>query len=156
MNVAIDSSEVVSTLNNLIQVCRDGEVGYRDAAKDIQNSGLKVLFEQFEMQRTRFIAELQTHVEQMSSKEAQDGGSLVGALHRGWINLRAALTAGDEPAILAECERGEDVAVEAYEKGLQKSLPASVATLVGNQYREVKAAHDKIKSLCDAYKNEVK
>jgi uncharacterized protein (TIGR02284 family) len=73
-------------------------------------------------------------------------------LHRGWINLKSAITGGDEHAILAECERGEDSAVEEYKKALDDGLSPSAQEVVARQFAEIKAAHDRIKSLRDATK----
>ena len=62
-------------------------------------------------------------------------GSAAGALHRGWINLKSALTSGDDHAILAECERGEDSAVEEVSKALDNGLSAPVQEgFVSRQY----------------------
>jgi uncharacterized protein (TIGR02284 family) len=73
-----------------------------------------------------------------------------GALHRGWINLKGALSRGDDHAILAECERGEDSAVEEYKKALDDDLSPSLYELVSRQYSDIKAAHDRIRNLRDA------
>jgi uncharacterized protein (TIGR02284 family) len=71
-------------------------------------------------------------------------------LHRGWINLKSALSGGDDHTILAECERGEDSAVEGYKKALDDDLSPSLYELVSLQYADIKAAHDRIKNLRDA------
>jgi uncharacterized protein (TIGR02284 family) len=73
-------------------------------------------------------------------------------MHRGWINLKSAITSKEESAILAECERGEDAAVEAFEKAMREDLSASLRDIVSRQYSEIKSAHDRIKNLRDAAK----
>jgi uncharacterized protein (TIGR02284 family) len=88
----------------------------------------------------------------LEERESKPSGSAAGALHRGWINLKSALTRGDDHAILAECERGEDSAVEQYKKALDNGLSASVQQIVSRQYTQVKQAHDRVKSLRDATK----
>ena len=71
--------------------------------------------------------------------------------HRGWINLKAAITSKEEHSILAECERGEDSAVSEYQKALDTDgLPQNVAEVIHSQYEEVKAAHDHICGLRDS------
>ncbi len=47
-------------------------------------------------------------------------------------------------------ERGEDVAVNAYKKALEETLPANVQTIVQRQATEVKTAHDKVRDLRDS------
>ncbi len=144
--------EVVSTLDGLIETCRDGEIGYRDAADGTSDIELKALFEQYSQQRTHDINELQTEVKNFGG-DPQKGGSLAGAVHRGWLNLRAAITNRNDAAILDECERGEDIAVNAYEDALKNVLPAAVRDLVQRQYTGVKQAHDHIRGLRDVRKS---
>jgi uncharacterized protein (TIGR02284 family) len=59
------------------------------------------------------------------------------------------ITGQSDAAILDEAERGEDVAVNAYKKALEENLPANVQTIVQQQATQVKAAHDKVRSLRD-------
>jgi uncharacterized protein (TIGR02284 family) len=70
-------------------------------------------------------------------------------MHRVWTNLKAAVTGGDDKAILIECERGEDAAKAAYQEALKSDLPADVQTLVQRQYKGVMENHDLIKRLRD-------
>jgi uncharacterized protein (TIGR02284 family) len=53
----------------------------------------------------------------------------------------------DDYAVLAECERGEDVAKKVYEEALSEDLPADIKTLVQRQYEGVKTNHDRIRQL---------
>jgi uncharacterized protein (TIGR02284 family) len=66
--------------------------------------------------------------------------------------LKSAITSKDESAILAECERGEDAAVQAFEKATRSDLPSPVRDIVSRQYNGIKSAHDRIKNLRDAAK----
>ena len=86
------------------------------------------------------------------SRPPRTSTSAAGALHRGWINLKAALTRGEDHAILAECERGEDSAVEEFRKALDNGLSAPVREIVSRQYAKIKDAHDRVKDLRDAAK----
>ena len=153
--MTLTNSEVVSTLDGLIETCRDGEIGYRDAAEGVVTAHLKDVFHQYSMQRTRDISDLQNEVRNFGG-EPQKGGSLAGAVHRGWLNLKAAITGKDEETILAECERGEDVAVKTYEDALKKDLPASVHGIVEYQFTGVKEAHNRIRTSRDEMKNNKK
>jgi uncharacterized protein (TIGR02284 family) len=82
--------------------------------------------------------------------DPERSGSMSGAVHRFWVDIRSRLTGMDEHAILDECERGEDSAKRAYEEALQDDLPADVRTLIGKQYREVKMNHDSIREMRNA------
>jgi uncharacterized protein (TIGR02284 family) len=72
-----------------------------------------------------------------------------GALHRGWLDIKSAVTGKDDHAILVEAERGEDAAKSAFEEALREALPASSQTLVQQQAAQVRRAHDEVRSLRD-------
>lgn len=139
-----------TVLNNLIETLKDGQEGFKQAAEGVSNPKLKSLFRNYSDQRSRFAIALQSATRRQGETEPETSSSAVGALHRGWINLKSAITGGDEHAILAECERGEDSAVEEYKKALADGLSPSAKELVSNQFTEIKAAHDQVKSLRDA------
>jgi uncharacterized protein (TIGR02284 family) len=140
------NSEVISTLNNLIETCRDGQEGFQTAAEAVGRGELKTLFLGYSQQRAGFVGELQDEVRRLGG-EADNTGSVAATLHRGWIDLKAAVTGRDDSAILAECERGEDSAVANYRDALDTDLPANIRATVERQFGEVKQAHDRIRSL---------
>jgi uncharacterized protein (TIGR02284 family) len=144
--------EIISTINSLIETLKDGEEGFKQAAEAVKDSNLKSLFYEFSQQRARFATELQSQAMNLGETEPEESSSATGAMHRAWINLKSAVTSGDDHAILAECERGEDSAVKEYEDALKADLPAPLDDIVSREYAEVKSAHDRIKGLRDAAK----
>jgi uncharacterized protein (TIGR02284 family) len=136
-------AQVISTLNNLLQTCRDGEEGFRMAAEGVESLELKELFRGYSRQRASFAGELKDEVRRMGGEPAE-GGSVTGSLHRGWMGLMAALTGADKHAVLDECERGEDAALAAYRAALGVDLPANVRALVERQFAEVREARQRI------------
>ncbi len=142
-----------TVLNNLIETLKDGQEGFKQAAESVRNPALKSLFSEYSQQRSRFATSLQAEALKLGEEKPETSSSATGALHRGWINLKSAITGGDEHAILAECERGEDSAVEEYKKALDDGLSPSAQELVSRQFAEIKAAHDRIRSLRNAIKS---
>lgn len=140
------NTEVISKLNELIETCRDGQEGFRTAAEGVRGGELRELFHSYSQRRASFVGELQDEVRRLGG-EPEDAGSLAASLHRGWMGIRAAVTGGDEQAILAECERGEDAALAAYRSALDTDLPANVRAIVERQFAHVKEAHEHIRSL---------
>jgi uncharacterized protein (TIGR02284 family) len=144
--------ETISTLNSLIETLKDGQEGFKQAAEGVADSQLKSLFNEYSRQRSRFASELQNQVETLGESKPEESSSAAGALHRAWINLKSAVTSGDDHAILAECERGEDSAVKEYEKAMKEDLSPSLRDIVSGQYSDVKSAHDRIRNLRDTRK----
>ena len=146
------NDSVITTLNNLIETCKDGQEGFQQAAEGVQDSSLKSLFYEYSQQRSQFVGELQGLVRELGG-EAETSSSVAGALHRGWINIKSAVTGQDDAAILNECERGEDVAKNAYKDALAADLPSNVASVIQEQATFVQQAHDRIRGLRDAANN---
>jgi uncharacterized protein (TIGR02284 family) len=148
-----EQKETISVLDELIETLKDGEEGFKQAAETVKDPQLKSLFNGYSQQRSRFASALQNEIRSLGQTEPEDSSSTAGALHRGWINLKSALTGGDDHAILAECERGEDSAVEEYKKALNDDLSPGIYELVSRQYTDIKAAHDRIRNLRDTRKS---
>ena len=138
--------EVISTLNGLIETCRDGEQGFREAAENLRDRNVKDLFAEFASERARFAEELKDQVQRLGGTP-EEGGSTSGAVHRGWMNVKEAVTGRDDKAIISEAERGEDVAVERYREALREPLPATVESVVSRQFEHVRQAHDRVRDL---------
>lgn len=146
----MDASKAISTLNDLIETCRDGENGFRTAAEGVKDAHVKALFQRFARQRTELVKELQEEVRKLGGNPEQRG-SVSGSLHRGWMNIKSLVTGRDDAAIIAEAERGEDVAKATYAKALQENLPAGVRTLIQTQAEIIRLAHDEVRTLEKAH-----
>jgi uncharacterized protein (TIGR02284 family) len=142
----MDKNDVVSTLNDLIETCKDGEEGFRTCAEDISGAEMKSYFRDRASRCATSAAELQDLVEQYGGKP-ETTASVSGALHRRWVDIKALVTGKDDEAILNECERGEDVAKASYEKALAKDLPADVRSVVERQFQGVNTNHDQVKGM---------
>jgi uncharacterized protein (TIGR02284 family) len=145
--------EIISTINSLIETLKDGQEGFRQASEAVDDSKLKMLFSEYSLQRSKFAGELQNEAITLGEHNPENSSSTAGAMHRAWINLKAAITSGDDHAILAECERGEDSAVSEYKKAMEEEeLSAPIRDTILRQYTDVKNAHDRIRELRDATK----
>jgi len=145
--------EIISTVNSLIETLKDGQRGFKEAAEAVKDPQLKTLFNEYSLQRSRFAGELQSEAIGLGESKPEDSSSVTGAMHRAWMNLKSAVTSGDDHAILAECERGEDSAVKEYRDAIGiEELSSPIRQIVSRQYTEVQNAHDRIKQLRDATK----
>lgn len=142
------TQDFIKTLNGLVETCKDGEQGFREAAAGVQRSDLKSVFNEYSRQRAQFANELQIQVARIGGDPPRSG-SVGGSLHRGWMNLKSAITGKDDNAILDEAERGEDVAVKSYQDALADELPSDLRSIVEEQYRQVLEAHANIRALRD-------
>jgi uncharacterized protein (TIGR02284 family) len=147
----MQNDKAISVLNNLIETCKDGELGFRTAAEGLKSSASKSKFLEYSRQRAEMARELQTEVRRLGG-DPEKTGSVSGSLHRGWLDIKSVITGKDDHAIVAEAERGEDVAKSAYENALKEGLPVSAQTVVQQQAAKVRQAHDYVRDLRDREK----
>lgn len=150
----MEAKATQTALNELITVLKDGQKGYADAMTDVKDQNLKDLFKKYAAQRASYITELEDQMFKLDLKpDTNEGSSITGAIHHAWIDLKSAVTGHDNHAILAECERGEDVAKKAYEEaGKVQDLPADLKSIIEKQSQGILAAHNEIKGLRDSSK----
>jgi len=151
--MSLTTTNPVKTLKTLVQTLHDGQAGFKNASENVKDTNLKEVFSRFSLQRSMFAGELEAELLTLGEVDPQKEGSTVaGALHRGWIDLKAAFTSNDNHAVLAEAERGEDSAKKAYNDALAEELPKPIAEIVSRQAVEIQRAHDEVKALRDAAK----
>ena len=142
-------ADLTSILNNLIETSKDGEKGFRTSSENAKSPELKQVFLRRAEDCARGAQELQRLVSRLGG-EPERSGSIAGAVHRGWVNLKASVSDNDDLAILEECERGEDVAKAAYRKALEETeLTPDIRVVVQKQYDGVLRNHDQVRDLRD-------
>ncbi|MGH8657058.1 MAG: PA2169 family four-helix-bundle protein [Gammaproteobacteria bacterium] len=143
------NDQTISTLNDIIETCKDGEEGFRACAENVEDAELKGLLMERSQRCAESVKELQSEVRRLGG-DPDTHGSVSGALHRGWLNVKSAITGKDEAAVLGECERGEDVALQRYQDALRdEDLPSDVHNLIERQYQGVIANHELVRGLRD-------
>ena len=144
--MSMNVKDIRSALNDLIQTCKDGQQGFLEAAEQVKDANVKSLFLELSQQRSKFAGELQQEV-MRAGGDPETTGSTAGALHRGWIDFKAKFTGQSDAAVISEAERGEDVAVKAYQKAQQEELPGDLRDMIDRQYKAVLQAHAKVRAL---------
>lgn len=137
-------------LEHLIAICMDGERGFRAAADAVTNPKLKALFDDLAEERGRFAAALLPHLRRLGGSTDWDGTN-AGALHRSWINLKSHVPGHADHAIVTEAERGEHVALNAYDEALHGMLPPTVTQLIEAQQEAMQASIDRIRAFDMGY-----
>jgi uncharacterized protein (TIGR02284 family) len=135
----MEVEEMISCLNSLIETCRNGELGYAEAAGLVKDTRLQTILEGYSKERAGFVRALQAEVTRLGGAPAESG-TFGGALHRGWIDLKAAATLGSGEAILAACETGEDSAWTHYKEATDSDITGESRTLIDKQWVKVKEA----------------
>lgn len=139
------ANELIFALNTCIEACTDGEKGYALAAADVRDPGLKKLFGEREQQRAAFVAALQDAVRGLGAFP-ENQGSAVGVAHRGWVSVRKVVEGRSDRMIAEECERGERLALKAYQHAIAHAplhtLPGELCALLERQYAAIQTGLD--------------
>lgn len=146
--MAMSEQKHISVLNRLRRLCIASEKGFNVAAENVKNRGLKVMFKTFAQERAQFADTLGKFVG--DGGEGVEGGGLLAAAHRGWINIKAAMTIGQpatERVVLSEVVRGEQVALRRYEDVLGQELPAEVRAVIEEQKDRISEVHERAEEL---------
>lgn len=149
----MNTDNITAVLEDLIETLEDGRQGFEQVADHIEKTGndsMVVDLRHLSHQREEFSAELRTIAAQ-HGVEIQDEGTMTGALHRGWMSLKDALTGDDPKAVLGAAETGEDHAVSEFEEALEKNLPEDIRAVIQRQAEAVRRAHDAVKALRDSH-----
>jgi len=144
------SIDVIALLNDLIEISKDGERDFMKAAEDTRDPNVNEALLDSAGRCTQDARSLQDLVLKLGGKP-EGGGSVAGALHRGWIDMKSAVGGRTCYAILIDCEKREDATQKRFRDALDKDLPADVRTVVERLYVGIVQNHDRIRALRDRY-----
>jgi uncharacterized protein (TIGR02284 family) len=138
--------------SDLIETLKNGEEGFRKAAEklsDSNRSDLSTEFTSFSQQRARFSAELSAMAKSYGD-HVEEESTVTGAIHRGWMAVKDALSGSDSTAVLKAALTGEDHAVAEYEDALKADISADLRSVVSRQSAEVRTTRDRVKAMAEA------
>lgn len=144
----MSNDEAISTLNDLIEISKDGEQGFLKSSETVDDPQLKTFFYRRSQEVKESVLELQDLVRALGGEPA-NSASIGGYLHRRWIDIKTAIMNNDNLAVLNEVERGEDLALKAYREAAAKDLPPMVRLVVLRQLDGAQRNHDQVKQLRD-------
>ena len=148
----VERDHTIDVLEKLIETCRDGQNGYRDAAEHIKNTAYREFFNEQSTERAQFAGELENEVIRLGKHDPDRTGSTTAAVHRRWIDLKASLGGGDH-SILSSIEAGEDNAKKQYQEAIADTgLPQDIRDILSRQAQSIIAAHDRVRDLRDQSK----
>ena len=137
----------VKAMNSLIETTLDSANGYREAAENADATQFKTMFQERSMRREELATRLQAEVRSFGG-EPETSQSLMGKAHNKFVELKNALTGGDDKSVIDEVERGEDVIKAKYETVLKdEHLPPRAREVITEAYRSIKADHDEVSRL---------
>jgi len=136
-------------VRNLISVLRDSEKGFAGIGEHIKDTEYKSFFVAESRVRGSYATELEKTVNFVTDADVHETGTVAGAIHRSFGDLKAHLGASDH-SLLETAEQGEDVAKKAYKEALEDTaVSGTLRALIEKQSQHVSDSHDKVKALRD-------
>lgn len=143
-----DDSRDITVLNALISTLLDSVDGYEQSSSDTANSALAQKFDARAREREGAARRMQQIVTACGGR-AEDGGSPLASVHRGFMSLRDAAGGNDDAAIVAEIERGEDYLKCRFETALgDEELSIGTREAIHDAWQAVRDGHDEMNLLC--------
>ncbi len=143
------NKEMQKVLDNVANVLEDSQKGFADIGEHLKDETLKRYFLAESLKRANFRGELENELHRSGVADVKESGTVAGALHRTWGDLKAKLGGGDH-AMLETAEQGEDAAKKAYADALEQELPLPIRQLLAEQQAHVLRSHDFVKAQRDA------
>jgi uncharacterized protein (TIGR02284 family) len=139
-----DREYIVDALDDLIEIARDGQNGYRDGAEHAKNPQLRRFLDSVSLVRAKFAGDFEAYAIRLGKADVDRSGSVKGALRRGWTDLKASLGGGDD-SILSSMETGDTYAKERYDKYLNDNkLPDDILETVRMQAETIAGTLDRL------------
>lgn len=148
-----DSAILIQGLNALLSRNRDAQKGYVEASNHINLKELSKWMLDYSVQRQLFSNQLDLEIRRLGGTP-EDGTSALGEMHRVWIDLRGEITNNDPFAMLEECLRGEEKAVEDYDAVLRqyhKDMPQPTMDMLNRHKSKIILAISQIKAMLKSY-----
>src|SRR5271170_2577506 len=103
----------VDTLSTVIDILKDGEQGFDLIGQDLKDENLKASFLAESQRRAAFRQTLEEALHQIGVAETTESGTVIGAIHRSWGDIKAKL-GGSDHTLLDTAVQGEEAVVQAY------------------------------------------
>ncbi|WP_349986023.1 PA2169 family four-helix-bundle protein [Stenotrophomonas sp. WHRI 8082] len=133
-------SKIEHSLNDLIEIARDGQKFYSEAATKVKDAELAALFTRIAGSKSDIVSSLSSTVAATGGEPAEHG-TFVGSVQKMYGNIRATL--GDtQYGYVAELEESEDRLLKAFKDVLtDNDVPAPVRAEVTRLLPEVQETH---------------
>lgn len=145
---AHDQRAIVALVEGLRTSSLAAHASYDEAAAEVRGDHrLRDFLRALALERLAFAGELGDLLVGFGAK-AGPPAAFKSSLHRAWIDLRAFLEGHDPVALLSECERGEQAALDAYETALKRPLSLDVEAMLldhASAIREARAGLDRMR-----------
>ncbi|ELR73875.1 hypothetical protein C900_00039 [Fulvivirga imtechensis AK7] len=143
-------AKVASEIKEIFEVLNERIKGYEKAFNNAEAPEIKSIFEKYMLQSISFEEELRP----FSTKRPEDAGTrVVGDVWRFWMDIKKALSANTDEAMINASITGEEAAIDKYQHVLRDpDLSSNLRERLEQQLIELRGAHGNLCRLRDLVK----
>jgi uncharacterized protein (TIGR02284 family) len=135
-----------ATLNELIEITRDGQTFYTEAVAKVRSPLLKAVFHGIIDAKTQLIKSLSEHVRVRGEQPSNDG-TLLGNFRNMYADIRARFSNSKDSAYVVELEESEDRLLDAFEGAATVSGDPEVRGIILRHLPKVRLCHEQMRNL---------
>lgn len=129
-----DIQAIESRLKDVVERTEDSVKGFEKAANIAKELGTKSYFEQKAKERKRFIKQLHNATPVLDLGNTKVEGSIKGAAHRSWMDMKAFFSSDNDEKMLEEAVRGDKAAIKEYNEVIaDTNVPGRVREILREQ-----------------------
>lgn len=136
--------ELVHDLNDILERNYDVVQGYKDAARNVDNDGLRNFFISQAKERLKLAEEIKVEISLLKGVPVKEG-TFMGIFQRSWTNFKTSLNHENEREVCDACISGEEKSIREYEtilKGRENLSERLIAELEAHKALTMKAIND--------------
>lgn len=140
------STDATATLNELIEITRDGLRFYDSVRPEVKDPVLFDLFKRKSETRAQLIQDLSALVSVQGEVPAS-GGTTLGAVRQTYADLLAKLSSNSDTTYVNQLEEAEDRLLHAFEDARKATQIPLIAAALDRYLPQVRQMHDEMKNL---------
>lgn len=142
----MDNGRIVNSLNNLIVVLKDADLGFHAAAEEVRDTGLKTRLHEHGQSCSTMWGELQHEVRSIGGEPEREG-TFSGKCRRIWTEIKTAFTDKDEYVVLKDVVSAQQSVQEEFNDVLEtEGFPSNLKMVVGRHYQTVREITDEVQA----------
>lgn len=140
------NTETKDLLLDLIEVLQDGHKGMMDIGQRLHSEPAREFLLRESQIRAEFAGVIENELHRMGEHDVEQRGTVGGAIHRAWGDLKARLGASDD-SLLGAAELGELGTRVICERVLAGKLPGDIHELVATQHQHIVSTLDQLRAM---------
>lgn len=133
-----DIKTIEKKIKEIICKNEDAVKGFRKAAENTNDLGVKSYFEKRADKRELFLKTLHNATPALETGNEELNGSTKGTIHRTWMDVKAFFSNDNDEAMLEEAVRGDKAALSEYTEVLAETLvPHRIKEIIREQRDEL-------------------